>query len=189
MDDIDWKIISQLEVDGRTTLEKLGKITGYTSMGVKKRVEKLLKQKAMKISAQLNPRYFNLCSAIILIEVESSEVMHRLLRRFKDCPRVVYLFTAIGGYNLIALVIAENQETLESISVEKCSLRSEKGIRRSEFYPISSIYYSPFLPIRERLTHRNLTISPCGVDCRPCERYKYNRCVGCPATKYYRGTL
>jgi DNA-binding Lrp family transcriptional regulator len=41
LDDIDRKIISQLQLDGRTTLEELGKIVGYTSMGVKKRLKKL----------------------------------------------------------------------------------------------------------------------------------------------------
>ena len=60
----------------------------------------------------------------------------------------------MGGYNLIALVVAETQETLESISMEKCSLRCSKGIRRSEFYPISDTYFSPFLQIREKLAQK-----------------------------------
>jgi len=115
--------------------------------------------------------------------------VQRLLKRFKDCPRVVHIFTTIGGYNMIALVVAENQKTLESISMGKCSIRSEKGIRISEFYPIREIYYMPFLPIREYLTHRDLAIPPCNVDCRQCERYKSEECVGCPAAEYYRGPL
>jgi len=189
MDDIDRKIISQLQVDGRTTFETLGKITGYTSMGAKKRLGKLLESEAIKVSAQLNLKHFNLCSAIVLIETDGPETTHRLLERFEDCPRVVYMFTTIGGYNVIALVVAENQETLESISMEKCSLRSEKGIRRSEFYPIRDVGYSPFMPIRRHLAHKDLPAPPCNVDCKPCGRYKSEQCVGCPATEYYRGHL
>ena len=189
MDDVDRKIISQLQSDGRTTFEALGKITGYTNMGAKKRLDKLLESEAIKVSAQLNLKHFNLCSAIVLIETDGPETMQRLLKRFEDCPRVVYIFTTIGGYNMIALVVAENQETLESISMEKCSLRSEKGIRRSEFYSIRDIGYSPFMPIRRYLAHKGLSAPPCNVDCKPCARYKSEQCVGCPATEYYRGHL
>ena len=106
-----------------------------------------------------------------------------------QCPRVVHIFKTIGGYNLIALVVAENQETLESISTEKCSLRCSRGIRRSEFYPISDTYFSSYLQIRENLAHKEKTFTPCSVDCAPCNRYENQKCVGCPTTSHYRGTL
>lgn len=189
MDDIDRKIISQLQLDGRTTLEELAKLTGLTSMGVKKRVDKLLGKDILKVSALVNSKKLNLHAAVVLIEIESSEAMQRLLERFKDCPRVVHIFTALGGFNLIAIVVAEDRDTLESISVEKCSLRSSEGIRRSEFYPIGNIHYSQFLPVREYLTHKEMTHTPCNVDCSTCNRYKTEKCVGCPATTCYRGIL
>ena len=158
-------------------------------MGIKKRVKKLLEQDVIKVSALLNVKPFNLCAAILFLEIESAEAMQSLLDRFKDCPRVINIFTTLGGYNLIALIVAEDQGTLESISIEKCSLRSSEGIRRSEFYPIGNVQYSPFLSVREYLTHKERTISPCNVDCGPCQRYKSKLCVGCPTTHYYRGPL
>jgi DNA-binding Lrp family transcriptional regulator len=189
LDDVDRKIISQLELDGRTTLEQLAKITGLTSMGVKKRFDKLLEKGILKVSALVSSKKLNLHAAVVLIEIESSEAMQRLLERFKDCPRVVHILTALGGFNLIAIVVAEDSDTLESISVEKCSLRSSKGIRRSEFYPIGNIHYSQFLPVREYLAHKKMTRTPCNVDCSTCNRYKTKKCVGCPATSYYTGIL
>lgn len=189
MDHVDRKIISQLQIDGRTRLEELAKNVEFTSMGVKKRLHKLIRQGAIKVSASLNPFFFKLSPAIVLLEMESAEAMQNLLERFKECPRVVYIFKTIGGYNLIALVVAEDQDTLESISVEKCSLRSSAGIRRSEFYPIGDVHFSPFLPVREHLTHKERTVAPCNVYCKPCTRYMSGKCVGCPTTTYYRGTL
>jgi DNA-binding Lrp family transcriptional regulator len=189
VDDIDQKIISQLQSDGRTTYEELAKIIGYSSMGAKKRVSKLLKKNILRISALVNVNELDLHAALVLIEIEGAKAMQKLLERFKECPRVVHIFTALGGYNVIALVVAENQDTLESISVEKCSLRSSEGIRRSEFYPIGNIHYSPFLPVRKYLARKGRKMTPCNVDCRPCDRYKAEKCVGCPATSYYRGTL
>ena len=189
LDNVDRKIISQLQLDGRTTLEELGKMTGYTRMGVKKRIDKLLEGEVIKVSALLNLKPLNLCATVVLFEIESAEVMQRLLDRFRDCPRVVHIFTTLGGYNLIALIVAEDQETLESISMEKCSLGGSQGIRRFEFYPIGNIHYSPFLAIREHLTHKERILSPCNVDCRQCQRYEAEKCVGCPTTTYYRGTF
>lgn len=158
-------------------------------MGVKKRVENLIEQDVVKVAALLNIKPLNLYAAILFLEIENAEAMHKLLERFKNCPRVVRIFTTLAGYNLIALIVAENQDTLESISIEKCSLRSSEGIRRSEFYPIGNIHYSPFLPIREHLTHKEKTTTPCNVDCRPCNKYKEQKCVGCPTATYYKGTL
>ena len=189
MDEVDKKIAAQLQVNGRTTLNELSKTIGYTSMGTKKRLEKLIKKGTIKISALLNPTALGLHPAIVMLEMENAQAMQNLLDRFKDCPRVIQIFKTVGGFNLIALVLAENRETLESISIEKCSMRSGPGIRRSEFYPISDTYFTPYLQIRENLAHKGTAVAPCSVDCDPCIRYELQKCVGCPATNKYKGTL
>ena len=189
MDDIDKKIIEQLQSDGRTTLQDLAKVVGFTSMGTKKRLEKLIKKDTIKVTALINPNALKLHPAIVMLEMESAEAMQDLLNRFEECPRVIQIFKTVGGYNLIALVVAETQETLESISMEKCSLRCSKGIRRSEFYPVSDTYFSPFLQIRENLAHKEKKVTPCNVECDPCNRYETQKCVGCPTTSHYKGSL
>lgn len=189
MDEVDKKVISQLQLNGRTTFEELGKLIGYTSMGAKKRFDKLIEEDKVKISAALNTASLKLCPAVVMLEMENSEAMMKLLERFKECPRVINIFTTLGGYNIIAIIVAEDQETLESISIEKCSLRSGGGIRRSEFYPVGNINYEPFLAVRAYLTRKGKETTPCNVDCRPCTRYLSKKCCGCPATRYYKGTL
>jgi len=189
LDDVDKKIVSELQQDGRMTLLDLAKKVGYTSMGIKKRLQRLIENGTIKVSALINPKALGLHPAIVMLEMESAETMQELLNRFEKCPRVIQMFKTVGGFNLIALVIAETQETLESISMEKCSLRCSRGIRRSEFYPISDTFFSPFLQIREDLAHKEKTVTPCNVNCDPCKRYETQNCVGCPTTTHYRGTL
>ncbi len=189
MDAVDRKIIAQLQMDGRTTLQELSGMIGFTSMGTKKRLEKLINQGTIKVSALINPKALGLIPAFVMLEMESAEASEKLIERFKDCPRVVNIFKTIGGYNLIALVVAEDQDTLESISTEQCSLRSAQGIRRSEFYPIGDMYFSQYLGIREHLTHKEKIITPCKVNCGPCKRYKNQKCVGCSVTTNYKGVL
>jgi len=48
LDEIDKTIIAQLQTDGRTTLQELAKAVGFTSMGTKKRLEKLVSAHARK---------------------------------------------------------------------------------------------------------------------------------------------
>jgi len=188
LDEVDRTIISQLTKDGRTTLKDLAELVGFSSVGTKKRLDKLIENGILKVTSLLNLKELGMQAAIVLMEIESSEAMEKLLKRFEDCPRVVNIFKTMGGYNLVALVVAEDRDTLESISVEKCSLRTSEGIRRSEFIPIGNIFYSPFLALREHLTHKEKTKTPCNVDCITCKRYKVE-CGGCPATSYYVGKL
>ncbi len=189
MDEIDWKLIMQLQSDGRKTFTELGEAIGFTSLGAKKRVDKLLKKGIIRISALVDTDALDLCLALILLEIESAEAMRKIIERYSKCPRVINVFTTMGGYNLIALVMAEDQTTLESESVEKCGLRSGEGIRRSEFYLIGKVHHTPFLPLKVDALRERGEITPCGVQCNDCPSFQDRKCVGCPALSYYRGPL
>ncbi len=55
MDEVDNKIISNLQKNGRMTAAEIAEKVGFSSMGVHKRIKKLIAKGAMKISADLNP--------------------------------------------------------------------------------------------------------------------------------------
>jgi len=189
LDDIDWKLITELQSDGRKTFKELGKKIGFTSLGAKKRVDKLLKKGIINISALVNTDALNLCLALILLEIENAEAMRKIIERYSKCPRVINVFTTMGGFNLIALVMAEDQSTLESETVERCALRSGEGIRRSEFYLIGKVHHVPFLPLKADTLRERNNITPCGVECNDCPSFQNFKCVGCPTLTYYRGPL
>ena len=189
MDKIDWKLIRQLRLDGRKTFKELGEAIGFTSLGAKKRIEKLLKKNIIHISALVNTDALDLRLALILLEIESAETMRKIIDRYSKCPRIINFFTTMGGYNLIALVMAEDQATLESESMEKCALRSGEGIRRSEFYLIGRVHHYPFLPLKADALKEKGDITPCGVQCKHCPSFQDEKCVGCPTLSYYRGPL
>ena len=189
MDKIDWKLIMQLRSDGRKTFKELGEAIGFTSLGAKKRIEKLLKKNLIHISALVNTDALNLRLALILLEIENAETMRKIIDRYSKCPRVINFFTTMGGYNLIALVMAEDQATLESESMEKCALRSGEGIRRSEFYLIGRVHHYPFLPLKADALKEKGDVTPCGVQCKECPSFQDEKCVGCPTLSYYRGPL
>jgi len=189
MDSIDWKLIMELQSDGRKTFKDLGDAIGFTSLGAKKRVDKLLSKEIIDISALVNTDKLNLRLAMILLEIENAEAMRKIIDRYSKCPRIINFFTTMGGYNLIALVMAEDQATLESECVEKCALRSGEGIRRSEIYLIGGVHHYPFMPLKADALRESADMAPCGVKCDECISFEDNKCVGCPALSYYRGPL
>jgi len=188
IDERDRRIISSLQRDGEATLSEIAKELGISTMGVKKRVDRLERKGIVKLRALLNSEELNLKLAVIAMEVESSDALEALLRKFEECPRIVRFFITTGGHNLFALVYAEDYGSLESISLEKCSLRSQPGIRRFEIFPVQEVQYDAYLDIKV-VADKEAEIAPCGVFCGDCRRYNAGRCLGCPATKFYRGKL
>ncbi len=186
MDEKDRKIISILQSAARPTLAEIGEAVGMSAMGAKKRIDRLVGEKIIKPTALLNVEKAGVLTAVLAMEVESSEALKKLLKKFENCPRIIRFFVTTGSYNLFALIWAEDLHSLESVTLEKCSLRSQPGIRRYEVYPVQEVLYDPYLDIK--IAEKG-TEAPCGVDCLSCERYNTGRCLGCPATEFYKGRL
>ena len=186
IDELDKKIIAMLQKDGRISLTDIGRKLGLSHVSIRKRIEKLY-EKGVKVTAGLDARKFGFRIAIVNVEAEGHERLLELLKKFSDCPRMVFMTTTTGAYNLMTVMIAEDADTLNSI-IEFCSARNQKGIRRSEAIVGEAPILPKYLPIRI-MAEKKLEDAPCGVNCGRCARYKEGKCLACPATKYYRGPL
>lgn len=187
MDPIDRQLIVKLQEDGRAKLVKLGKSLDLSHVAVKDRLNRLLREEKIKVSANLSVKEFNLKMVTILVEVESYKRLKELIEIYKDCPRLVFMSTLIGTYNLMAIMVAENQTTLESMTLGTCSLRGQNGIRHSVAHLSGSTIHPLYLPIKLSIEKRD--VAPCNISCDTCERYKSKQCLGCPATSFYRGSI
>lgn len=186
MDEIDKKIISILQKDGRTSLSEIGKKIGYSHVSVRKRLKGLC-ENVVKVSASLNAEQLGLRFAIVNAEVETHERLRELIEMFSKCPRTVFVTTTTGAYNVMTMMVAEDADTLNAI-IEVCSIRAQKGIRRSEATIGEAPIVPKYLPIKI-VTNKEMEMAPCGINCGKCLRYKNQKCLGCPATKYYHGPL
>ncbi|RLF61087.1 MAG: Lrp/AsnC family transcriptional regulator [Thermoplasmata archaeon] len=188
MDKRDCQIISILQENGRSTLSDIADKIGISPMGVKKRLDKLQKNRKIKIKALINAKRLKIITAIIAMELKDAETIEKIINKFRECPRIIKFFITTGSYNLFALIFAEDYHSLESVTLEKCSLRAQEGVRRFEIYPVQEIFYDSFMDINV-IPLKNEKIAPCGVHCGECKRYESYKCLGCPATIYYRGKL
>jgi DNA-binding Lrp family transcriptional regulator len=183
----DRELIRKLEENGRTTLKELGEVLGMSSMGVKKRLEKLIGDGTIRISVETNVEAEKILTVLLLFEAHDKKHMEEFIQRHEGCPRIVALYSMPRSNNMMVIMIAEDDGVLKSVMSSKCSIR--KYIGMSTVWPIEQIRYSSFLHIRNRLAHRKSLTSPCGVECGTCISFKEVRCPGCPAVKIYRGSL
>lgn len=186
MDETDRRIVALLQEDGRASLSEIGRKLGLSHVSVRKRLKSLC-EGLVNISAGLNAERLGLRIAVVSAEAESPGRLRELLDVFSKCPRVVFATTTTGAYNIMMIMAAEDADTLNAI-LEVCSIRSQKGIRRSEAIVGEAPTVPKYLPIKIFAT-REREVAPCGIHCGECPRFKGQKCLGCPATKYYRGPL
>lgn len=129
IDDVDLKILRILCQDGRRSFVEVAGEIGLSPMGIKNRVEKLLKQKILKIQGLLNIEKFYSVSAHISIEADEKTI-NSLVEKFEKSPQVYYLVKTSGRYNLLMGIIAPSLEGIESFISEE--LRKESGVRHIE---------------------------------------------------------
>ncbi|MEM2914026.1 MAG: AsnC family transcriptional regulator [Candidatus Bathyarchaeia archaeon] len=183
---MDKKIIHILQEDGRASLSSIGKELGLSHVAVMKRLKNLC-ERLVKVSPGINAEYLGFRVAVVNAEVETPERLRELVNLFSKCPRVVFLTTTMGAYNLMTIMVAEDADTLNAI-VEVCSIRAQKGVRRSEATIGEAPKIPKYLPIKI-VAAKEDEKAPCGINCGKCMRYQEEKCLGCPATKYYRGPL
>ena len=186
MDKYDKSIISILQEDGRASLTDIGKALGLSHVSVRKRLKKLCDE-TIKVTVGFNIEKLGFHIAIINVEVEGHDRLLELIEKFSKCPRIVFMTTTTGAYNLMTIMVAEDSDTLKAI-IEVCSVRAQKGIRRSEVTIGDPPIIPRYLPIKI-VADKTLEEAPCGINCGKCIRYKQGKCLACPATKYYRGPL
>jgi DNA-binding Lrp family transcriptional regulator len=185
-DDVDKVIVSELQEDGRVSLVSIGKKIGISHVAVRKRLDNLLKENLLKVSADINAESLGGRVAVITVEVENYSRLKELIGLFQHCPRVIFLFT-LSASNLMTVFFGENLSTLES-TIGVCSLRVHKGVRRSDVQIGEAPAYPQFLPLRVQ-SKKDAETAPCGISCASCERLESKKCFGCPATKFYNGPL
>lgn len=182
LDGKDKRILQLLDKDGRISLTEIGEDLGISHVSVSKRLEKL-KDKLLQLKPALNFRELDYRIVLIFIETHDYETREEIIDKFSDCPRAILLMRITGEYNLLAMMLAESQDVIES-EAGRCAIRCQPGIRKSEV--ITGEAPSKPTHIQYVPPDSKMKIAPCGDNCDECMRYDEGKCLGCPATKYYK---
>jgi DNA-binding Lrp family transcriptional regulator len=184
VDEIDRKIIDALQENGRAPLASIGEKVDRSTVTVWKRLESLLKDKWIKVQANVNINKVYSKIAVLDFEANNFDAINEMMEHFEKCPRVLITYQ-YGGTGIVSVLMAENLSTLESIiascSFRNCEVTKRTAIRIGEL-PDQDLMF----PIQIIAAHKT-EASPCGCECTHCMMYKKNKCFGCPVTVHYRG--
>ena len=132
VDSLDWKLIQELQKDGRENYVALAKRLGVVEGTVRKRVKDLLDKGTIKIVAVPNVRELGYGLTCIM----GLQVRMQDLRKVADVliqnPHVCYLAFVTGQYDLMAIIVTESPEELASF-IEK-EISAIPNILRTETF-------------------------------------------------------
>ncbi len=183
LDQLDLRIVHQLQVEGRALLTELAEKVGSSRQTVANRLKRLLDEELVIVRGGLNLQKFGFKMASVGLEVRTDKARREVEQFLKKCPRVLSIYRTPEKANIHVSVWGEDDQTINS-TIE--SFRDNTSV---------DIVYTRYLgtPI-----HGNIAIdvepsknseTPCGMNCTDCQRYSNAWCAGCPASSDYRNPL
>ncbi len=186
LNDKDRAIVSMLQIDPETSQIEMSRKLGISQPSISARLKRLKKKGVIALQAGMNLRKVDLHLAKVELAVKSES--NKLIEAFIHCPYFINGFITAGKYNLLFIFVGENISTLEAIVDNR--LRPWPQVTDIAFSVITAPIKDFIAPINSFLNiDASIKGSPCGAKCMDCEMYTSNRCLGCPATKEYRGSL
>jgi DNA-binding Lrp family transcriptional regulator len=182
-DEIDLRIMKSLSDDCRKSTTQIAKEAGISRPTAIARLKNLVENQLVDFGAKVNVINMGFKMALLNLEADTIEAKREILSKLEACPRVLQLIQTIEKPCYVALVSAENAETL--LSTIEC-LRDVLSARIVAWQRAKPIIGESF-DLKILLEKCDLT--PCGKKCGICSNYQELECVGCPATKNYKGPL
>lgn len=131
LDDVSKAIIEQLQQDGRRPYAAIGKAVGLSEAAVRQRVTRLQESGVMQIVAVTDPLQVGFArSAMIGVRIDG-DVEH-VADALAALPEVTYLVVTAGSFDVLAEVVAEDDEHL--LSVINRRVRAVPGVRSTETF-------------------------------------------------------
>ncbi len=129
IDAIDFKILKCLSQDGRISFADIGKDIKLSSVAVKNRVDKLMREGILVVRGELNINRFYAISACLFVEA-APKTVQALIEKLQNRPEVYHIARRSGRFNLILSILAQDIEGIEDF-VDK-EARLAPGVNRVE---------------------------------------------------------
>jgi DNA-binding Lrp family transcriptional regulator len=140
IDDSDRELIRLLQGDGRAPYKDLAKVLKWTERAVRKRVAELRDSGTIQISAVSDPRLLGYQSlALVGIRTNGRTSSLALAEQLFDIPQVDYAVTTGGRFDLLAEVLAVNDQELSRLIDSR--IRQNPDIRSLEVMPYLQLHY------------------------------------------------
>ncbi len=131
LDETSKAIIEQLQQDGRRPYATIGKAVGLSEAAVRQRVQRLQESGVMQIVAVTDPVQVGFSrAAMIGVRVEGD--VEAVADAMEGLPEVDYLVVCAGGFDILAEIVAENDDHL--LEVINGHIRAIPQVRSTETF-------------------------------------------------------
>ena len=116
LDEKNWRIVAELQQNGRISFAELGRRVGLTLPAVAERVRKMEDAGVITgVRAEIDPAKIGLpIAAFIRISV-AGDVLSRITKTVREMPEVLECYRGTGSDSFTLKVAAESVEDLESL--------------------------------------------------------------------------
>ena len=182
LDEKDRKIVSLFETNPDVSQVEIAEQVGLSQPTVGARISKLKQTGVISTIAGMNLMKVGLKMAKVDVTTKDSI---KLINQFKDCPYFLNGFIVSGKENVCMHFIAEDISSVEAI-VDK-HIRSDPSVTDVDMGVVITTIKDMIQPVKLNVEKGSMT--PCGHDCALCEYYTSKRCLGCAASKAYKGNF
>ena len=131
LDDVNKRIIDQLQHDGRMSYAALAKKIGLSEAAARQRVQRMLDTGVMQIVAVTDPLTLGFRRQVMVgIKVEGD--MRTVAEKIAQIPEVDYVVICAGSHDLLVELVCTDDEHLLGLLNER--IRSVDGVRSTETY-------------------------------------------------------
>jgi Lrp/AsnC family transcriptional regulator, regulator for asnA, asnC and gidA len=147
LDEIDIHIIEKLTKDGKAPFRKIAEELGISTGTVARRYQKLVNNKFIKATIQIDPTKLGYKALVtFLIEITNHDKIRSMIEKLSRIPRVSYVATLAGPYDLRVVALVKELEELYLINedIEKIPFikRIETSLRSPRLWPVAQQYMS-----------------------------------------------
>src|SRR5512142_763254 len=90
-DTLDYQIIQALHADARVAASEIARLTGANERTIRKRIDRLVEQGVVRLSAILDPHAFGYVTAAdVFLEVEAAQEQ-KVTKALMEMPEVTYM--------------------------------------------------------------------------------------------------
>lgn len=182
IDEVNRKIISLLTENPKMSQSAIARVLGISQPAVYARIKQLEEAGIIEHVVGVNLRKTSLYIAKIDVTAKNP---WKILEFFKNCPMYINGLVTSGRHNLCLFFISEKLSAIESCI--NFHIRKDPDVTDVEFNVVIATAKDLVVPIK--MWHERRERSPCG---RRCDRelcYPSGKCLGCPATIFYKGRI
>lgn len=129
LDEVDRRIIAELQTDGRTPYSRLGPLVGLSQAAVRQRVQRLIDRGVMQVVAVTDPAVLGLgLQAMVGVRVDGDPRV--VAEAIAESVDVDYVVITAGRYDLLVEVVAPDAGAL--LDLVTTAIRDVPGVLSTE---------------------------------------------------------